>query len=98
MCRWEQATPTESEMRSDSQQHVWNHNSHDDSDSKDSQPLCDLAAESIPLGQLVAKRTPFQASAARLFPHHAVKEALRDDRCVTCTLPDIVHLHLSLSM
>ncbi len=81
MCRWEQAAPTKSEMRSDSQQHVWNHSSHDDSVSEVSQPLCDLAADSIPLGQLVAKRTPFQASAARTFPQHAVTEA--DDRCVT---------------
>jgi len=96
MCRWEQATPTESEMRSASQQHVWNLSSHDDSDSKDSQPLCNLAADSIPLGQLVAKRTPFQAFAARPCPQHAVEEALHDDRCVTCTLLGVVHLSLSM--
>lgn len=90
MCRKEEATPTESETRSASQQQVWNPDSHDDSDSEDSQPLCDLAADSIPLGQLVAKRTPFQAFVARPFSQHAVEEA--DDRCVTCTLLDVVHL------
>ena len=90
MCRKEEATPTESETRSASQQQVWNPDSHDDSDSEDFQPLCDLAADSIPLGQLVAKRTPFQAFVARPFSQHAVEEA--DDRCVTCTLLDVVHL------
>ncbi len=95
MCRKEEATQTESETRSASQQQVWNPDSHDDSDSEDSQPLCNLAADSIPLGQLVAKRTPFQAFAARPFSQHAVEEALQDDRCVTCTLLDVVHLYLS---
>ena len=96
MCRKEEATPTKSETRSASQQQVWNPDSHDDSDSEDSQPLCDLAADSIPVGQLVAKRTPFQAFAVRPFSQHVEEEALQDDRCVTCTLLDVVHLHLSM--
>ncbi|DBA94449.1 TPA: hypothetical protein ACH3X1_002044 [Trebouxia sp. C0004] len=77
--RKEEATPTESKARSASQQQVWKPDSHDDSDSEDSQPLCNLEADSTPLGQLVAKRTPFQAIAARPFSQHAVEEALQDD-------------------
>ena len=95
MCRKKEVTPTKSEMHSASQQQLWNPDSHGDSDSKDYQPLCDLAADSIPLGQLAAKRTPFQAFVARPFSQHAVEEALQDDRCVTCTLRDVLHLHLS---
>ncbi len=68
MCRKEEATQTESETRSASQQQVWNPDSHDDSDSEDSQPLCNLAADSIPLGQLVAKRTSFKLLPQGRFP------------------------------
>ncbi|KAA6420173.1 MAG: hypothetical protein FRX49_09836, partial [Trebouxia sp. A1-2] len=77
--RKKEVTPTKSEMHSASQQQLWNPDSHGDSDSKDYQPLCDLAADSIPLGQLAAKRTPFQAFVARPFSQHAVEEALQDD-------------------
>lgn len=67
ICRKEQATPSPPDVPSGSQQQGSSQSSDDDSDSDDSRPLCDLGADSFPLGQL-AKRTAFQAHAAKPFP------------------------------